>query len=261
MSCRVLLSASRGEGVLLSRTDPAAGPGSDGSHPVQRGAGERRRTLRPSHRLEFRRQQREVEELKQEQSSLDLWLREHLPAASRHVHGSCRRPLPRSRRAHGPEGGEDGGRPVRVQPQHPEAGLGQLLAGRRCDAVQLQRLGLAQPGPAAEERRAGRPRLDCRETRRLARSSLVFQRHAPLLQPVDAVASPPFLKETLCREWNLFLIEPRLNGKLQAFKGVQFFYVCIAILYMEFILLGFTAHVDKTLIFRLVKFVAKYIDI
>lgn len=98
--------------------------------------------------------------------------------------------------------------------------------------MQLQRLGLAQPGPAAEERRAGRPRLDRRETRRLAGSSLVFQRHTPLLQPIDAVASPPFFKETLCREWNLFLIEPRLKGKLQAFKGVQFFFLC---LYRNFI--------------------------
>lgn len=153
------------------------------------------------------------EELKQEQSSLELRLTQRLPASSRRVHGSYRRPLPCSRRAHGPEGGEDGGRPDRVQPQHPEAGLGRLVAGRQCDTVQLQRLGLAQPGPAAEERRAGRPRLDCRETRRLAGSSLVFQRHAPLLQPFDAVASPLFFKETLCRECNLFPIEPRLKGK------------------------------------------------
>lgn len=35
VSCRVVLSASRGAGVLLSRTDPAAGPGANGSHPVQ----------------------------------------------------------------------------------------------------------------------------------------------------------------------------------------------------------------------------------
>lgn len=63
MSCRVLLSASRGESVLLSRTDPAAGPRRDRSHPVQRGAGQRWRTLRPSHRSAFRRQEREVEEV------------------------------------------------------------------------------------------------------------------------------------------------------------------------------------------------------
>lgn len=35
LSCPVLLSASRGASVLLSQTDPAAGTGRNGSHPVQ----------------------------------------------------------------------------------------------------------------------------------------------------------------------------------------------------------------------------------
>lgn len=128
---------------------------------------------------------------KQEQSALELFLREGPPAPlSRCVQSSCRRALPGGRRAHSPEGGEDGGRPVRVQPQHPEAGLGRLLTQR---PVQLQRLGLAEPGPAAEERRPGGSHPDCRETQRLRLSgaSLVLQRGAPLLQPSHAVASPP----------------------------------------------------------------------
>lgn len=158
-------------------------------------------------------------------------------ASFRELCGSDRRPLPRRRRTHGPEGGEDGGRPVRVQSQHPEAGLSGLLAGRRRNAVQLQRLGVAQLGPAAEARRAGRPRLDCRETGRLAGSCFDFQRCPPLLKSSYAVASPPFFRDTL---WNSVLNEPRLKGRGQTCKGVQFFMFVLHIFYIKIVLLEST---------------------
>lgn len=113
-------------------------------------------------------------------------------------HGAHRRPLPGDCCTHRPARWQGRGGPLRVQSQHSEVGLYGLPAGSAAVtwSVQLQQLGLPEPGSVSEEGRPSRAGADGWETRHLGLPGgrVVLQRCASLRQPIKTVALTPFLK-------------------------------------------------------------------
>lgn len=109
----------------------------------------------------------------------------HLDSFSslRRLHCPYGRPLPGFWAADGAEGRARAGRPVRVQPQHPEAAeLPQAKRRLAPRGVRLRGLGVLQPDPASEERRprgAGEDRGPAGHDR-IQGDPLHLQRHLPV---------------------------------------------------------------------------------
>lgn len=101
----------------------------------------------------------------------------------RRLHRPSGRPLPGFWAADGTEGRARAGRPVRVQPQHPEAGeLPQAKRRLVPRGVRLRGLGVLRPDPASEERRprgAGEDRGPAGHDR-IQGDPLHLQRHLPV---------------------------------------------------------------------------------